>query len=47
MHSQNIFGLYTTLINLNRVAYRERAKQKKEKKERGAQAIITTPLWCY
>jgi hypothetical protein len=49
MHGQIHFGLYTTLINLNPAAYKERAKQKKrgrEKRERGSQAIITTPLRC-
>jgi hypothetical protein len=39
MHGQIHFGLYTTLINLNPAAYKERAKQKKkrERKERKRQ----------
>jgi hypothetical protein len=45
MHEQIVSGLYTTLVNLSPVAYRERRKQKNRKnKERGIQAIITTPL---
>jgi hypothetical protein len=43
MHSQIISGLYTTLIILSPAAYRERKKVEKNK-ERGIQAIITTPL---
>jgi hypothetical protein len=40
IHSQIIFGLYSTLINLSPTAYKERTKQKN--RERGAQAIVTT-----
>jgi hypothetical protein len=43
MHGQIVLGLYITLINLNPMAHMEWTKQNKEK-ERGAQAIITTPL---
>jgi hypothetical protein len=46
MHSQIISGLYTTLINLSPMAYRERTKQRE--RERGTQAIITTlPRHCH
>jgi hypothetical protein len=47
MHGQIIHGLYTTLINLIPTTHREGTKQKKKReKERGAQAIIITPLRC-
>jgi hypothetical protein len=44
MHGPIASGLYTTLINLSPTAYREKTKKKK-KRERGAQAIITTLPW--
>jgi hypothetical protein len=46
IHGQIISSLYTIVINLHTMAYKEGTKQKRER-ERGAQAIVTTlPQHC-
>jgi hypothetical protein len=47
IHSETVPRLCATLINLNLMTHRERAKQKKEglEKERSTQAITTTLLY--